>query len=131
MGLIVKADWNSTIDIYQRTSELNPRMTILSVLMNDTALSSVKALLRLGFEKYKIFDNAVLIYEEGGDDSITKICAFNPFGIEDSLFLCVSINQQEYTKNVNKIRSFMSQRLGNLNRSPLRVKSNKVFTFPQ
>lgn len=111
---------------YGYALQINPRTKILSILKQNHEKDTIENLLRIGFEKYKIFFNAVAVnylkrnISSNTFENIFKICSFNPFHGGYSYF-CKELDSENVVEALDELKNFMSQRLANLNGYPLKV----------
>lgn len=90
--------------------------------IDEESFESAKEILKVGFEKHKILNVAVLVVS----NNRISLCMFNPF-ITSSNFQCITFFESNFCEQLNEVHKFVKSRVGNLHKHPLRI---DIFEYP-
>lgn len=113
------------ISTFPRVYRGNPRTKLLCVLDNYDE-SSIRELLKVGFDKYKFLDNAVMIrnsefnFKKEENKKITTFCVYDPFE-KEGIVTCKNMTKSDYKEKMREFLKIADDRSKNLKGFPLRV----------
>lgn len=99
---------------------------MLYLLEDPADLPEIKRILKIAYEKFKLFQSCLLngrrVFNEsrGLNETLWTICTYNPFREQGVLF-CRDLQFGSIGKSVEIINDFMKDRIHNLNGYPLKV----------
>lgn len=104
--------------IYPKISEYNPRTKLM---IKSDNMELAKDYLVIGWEKFKILENAILVTEKNN----ISVCLYNPFfGDKKSRtpkFYCQDVFYNTIETVLDNVKDFVRERTKNLHEYPLKV----------
>lgn len=101
---------------------MNPKARIL-VLLKENDENTITNLFEIAFNQFKFLDIVVLTQVK---HEVSKICAYNPFQIEEDKLFCKFLNKTNVDLNLIEIATYMESRYNNFHRYPLKIYMQEV-----
>lgn len=135
-GYFIKCRKVDVLDIfYKKFANYNPKTKLMFQLIDET-VEAAKEVLKVGYEKYKILNVAVVVFVNkffNGKLSHydATFCMLNPFSgsknVRSPAFDCKIFNVIDFEKQLNQTDEFIKSRITNLQEYPLKI---DIFPYP-
>lgn len=115
-------------DFLQIIAKANPVKKLMFQFEEQT-FESAKEVLKIGFEKYKILNVAVLVIDKHHQSSTpqSSMCLYNPFSFQSPDFQCINFTTARFNEQLSDMEKFIRARVTNLQKYQLKI---EIFPYP-